>query len=131
MIYTLTVALGTDPGTAGQPRESTIGLSNATATNGYADYGSLVAATSVAEADLSTSVMADYSVTLDTSADPSLVGNPIGIILAQVVNPGSQYFRAVYFDNVRLDASPSAAVPEPASLGLLAIGALALLRRRH
>jgi len=73
-------------------------------------------------------IMSDFSMTVDTSAHPELVGQDMYISLMYYTTYGGGA-RNAYFDNVRLDATPNA-VPEPASLGLLGLGALSLLRRR-
>jgi len=73
-------------------------------------------------------IFQDKQVVLDTSVTPAVVGQSISVRLLHEAGPGSQGYRHAYFDNVRLDASP---IPEPATLGLMAIGGLMMLPRRR
>ncbi|HZZ43786.1 MAG TPA: PEP-CTERM sorting domain-containing protein [Tepidisphaeraceae bacterium] len=67
--------------------------------------------------------------TIDLSASPLMPGQSIGL---KWVGPGqasSTNADALAIDNVSV--VPTLAVPEPASLGLLAVGGMALVRRRR
>lgn len=72
----------------------------------------------------------DHSVTLDTAVDTSVVGKSISVRLMWLGQPGAQYTRYAYFDNVRLDAVTTT-IPEPATLGLLTLGGLMMLSRQR
>lgn len=119
-IYTLTVAQGSETNAA--HHFGTIAL--------VAD-GTLAASTKTPFATLHPGapvVFNDYSVTLNTTLDPSVVGKAITIQLLRQAEPGAIGYYSAVFDNVRLDAT--ATIPEPATMGLLAIGALMMLPRR-
>lgn len=75
-------------------------------------------------------VFHDYSVTLDTAVDTSVVGKSISVRLMWLGQPGAQYIQYAYFDNVRLDAVTTT-IPEPATLGLLTLGGLMMLSGRR
>jgi len=108
--YTLTVALGSAK--YDSTRSDFIGLaaSNnafATGTGGlYANYASVVAGNTVtwtaANFPAYKTSLYDYSVTIDTAANPSLVGQSIGAVLGQLVGVGATTQASGYFDNVRL-----------------------------
>jgi hypothetical protein len=70
----------------------------------------------------------DYSVTLNTSDFPSLVGQPISVGAA--FTTAFQFGRTPFIDNLRLTAE-SSAIPEPTSLALLTPTLLAATRRRR
>lgn len=70
----------------------------------------------------------DYTVTLNTTDVPSVVGQPITV--GAVFSTAFPYGRALFVDNVRLDAVANA-IPEPASLSLLGPTMLLGGRRRR
>jgi hypothetical protein len=124
--YTLTVALGASPiDTQHNMRSDVIAL--AASSNGFAsgtggkfaNWASVVASNSVAwnstnfpkDPNTGKADLYDYTVTLDTGADPSVVGESIGVLLGQLVGTGATYNANGYFDNVRLISQPDALHP--------------------
>jgi len=110
--------------TWGTPQFQVYALASGTADLNSNLYGGLMTVT-----DGQTLLNVDLpSSTSDWTAQSFDVAVPSGmsVVLWRIASDGST-------DNVRLDniQVTSAAVPEPASLGLLALGALGLLRRRH
>lgn len=72
---------------------------------------------------LSDGVLQDLSITMNTSAFPNLVGQPMNISL--IGHSQFVFGREAFFDNVQLTSGP--AVPEPSSLILVGAGVLAML----
>jgi hypothetical protein len=122
--YTLTAALGGD-GSADWA--NVIGLSAGFA--GYASIANQVGNTTVNSGTLNHNFV-NYSYTVDTATDPSIVGEDIGAFLAVESLVGSTYAHSEFFDNFVLTAA-SDPTPEPAALSaMLVIGSVGLLRRR-
>lgn len=118
--YTLTVALGvrTDFPVAG------VLLGNAYVdllANGSAPVG---AALGLDANTLPVGSFQDYSVTFSTGASGGVVGQALTADIGYVATSNS----GIMMDNVRLDAS---SVPEPATLGVLLVGGVALMGRRR
>ena len=119
--YTFTVSLGADN------RASTL----AGRISLLGDSSAVAATSSLATSSFNAaSTFQDLTLTFTTGSSGGFVGQSI---YAQLGTDSShQYSRAVYFDNVRLDAT-SAAIPEPSTAALLVgMGALGfgLVRRR-
>jgi hypothetical protein len=124
-LYTLTVAMAKV--NANESRRAIIALTAGPLANGAGSVTNTVAFTSVNATNLS-AAFADFTVSLDTSANPSLVGEPIGVLLEHAATDGL-YGREIYFDNVRLDVL---SVPEPSAAALLlALAPAGLLLRRR
>jgi hypothetical protein len=130
-IYTLTVAVAHSPNTNTNGDNGIAGvelLANtvATGTTGTITVDALIALS----ADASTSAnWHDLTAIVNTATDPGIVGQAIGIKLANNVIDPNALWGNEYFDNVRLDAT---SVPEPAitTLALWGFVTPALLRRR-
>ena len=72
---------------------------------------------------------ATISATYTTPSSGGPVGDTIRVAFAKLA--GAATLNVVAFDNAILDAVPATSVPEPASLSVVGMGALCLLRRRH
>jgi uncharacterized repeat protein (TIGR03803 family) len=91
-----------------------------------------------AESEINSGTYTDYSVTASTTDPLTILGTGYDFYITitnDTLGTGSPYFG---FDFTQLNGTPdtlsvsaAAAVPEPASVSLLALGAIALLRRRR
>ncbi|MEI6033098.1 MAG: PEP-CTERM sorting domain-containing protein [Verrucomicrobiae bacterium] len=133
--WTATTSLGTY--LANTSYTLTVGVAKSVASNRLAviafgtdgtNLGTVAASQSIA-GDLLSTTFQNLTLTLDTSATPSVVGQNIVVFLEHQALTGAMYGNEMAFDNVRLD---SIAVPEPATWVLLAFSltGLVIFRRR-
>jgi hypothetical protein len=121
--YTLTVDVGMATGFADWSEDASAEFQLVAFDGTVYNYNLGVAATTVIVKN-ELGKLSSYSYTLDLGGSESFIGNDVVIVLKG--NKNTSTFQNVSYDNVRLDA-----VPEPASLLLLGLGSLTLLRRRR
>ena len=121
-LYTLTVSMAMNGGN--DTRSAMIALAAGGFSGNATTPSYTVAATTVNHSNLTTAFQ-DYTVTINTSLNPGVVGQQIGVLLEhEALN--SQYGNQVAFDNVRLTA-----IPEVSTFALLLFAApIGLLFRR-
>ena len=115
--YTLTVAIGNRVGTGlyDDPGNVTINL----LANGVP-----FATQEITNGTVPNGTFEDFSLTYTTSNSDSIIGESLEIQMTTLPEESNAYQAG--FDNVRLDASPVIAAPEPTTWVLLASGILAL-----
>ena len=122
--YTLTVAMGSSDG------------SDATTADDYVFFGLTAngnpfVVDPIPESSVPEGTFQDFSFSFTTASDIAWAGENLGIEMGSLAEPDSAFQAS--FDNVRLDASDPAAVPEPPGWVLLLAGLFTLswlLRRQ-
>lgn len=118
-VYTFQYLMGRSGGATRGTAELWAG---GTLLNGVVTGGTLLAGQTL---QINQSSMSELSLTYTSPTSGAVVGQLLTIRFAGSTIPGENY---VSFDNARLSAE---AVPEPATLTVLALGALAAARRRR
>jgi hypothetical protein len=115
--YTLTLAIGNHNGTGLYDNPGSVSFS--LLANGVA-----FATTTVTNGTVPESTFEDFSLTYTTPSSGSIIGENLTIQMASLPETGTAFQPA--FDNVRLDATSVAVVPEPPTAALLISGGFAL-----
>jgi hypothetical protein len=123
-LYTLTASLGLDLALD----TLDVGLALGTGSPNLSDVFPVPAQPAFAYSftngsNLTNDALQDFMVSLDTTAFPSLVGQPIDVSL--LYRSEFQFGRVALFDNVNLSSSDEA--PEPSTIALISMSGLALL----
>lgn len=125
--YTLTLAIGNEKGSDSSLYGAPGNVSFSLLANGVA-----FATTTVTNGTVPNGTFEDFTLSYTTPASGSIIGENLKIQLATLPEHGTAYQPA--FDNVTLNATSVAVVPEPPTAALLVPGGLALywlMRRRR